>query len=73
MRVPCALNAVLPHDIPVIPVGGIDETRFESWPRAGSGGFGVGSALYRPGIEQLELHHRAQKLTAALRALAKTQ
>ena len=68
-----ALCAVLPHDIPLIPVGGIDETRFESWLRAGAAGFGIGSALYRPGIETLELRRRAQKLVAALRALAPTQ
>ena len=68
-----SLRAVLPPDTPLIPVGGIDEARFESWLRAGAAGFGVGSALYRPGIERLELRSRAQKLTAALRALAPAQ
>jgi 2-dehydro-3-deoxyphosphogalactonate aldolase len=68
-----ALRAVLPHDTPLIPVGGIDETSFESWLRAGSAGFGIGSALYRPGIEQPELRCRAQKFVAALHAFAPTQ
>jgi 2-keto-3-deoxy-6-phosphogluconate aldolase len=35
-----ALRAVVPHDTPVIPVGGIDETCLESWLRAGAAGFG---------------------------------
>jgi 2-dehydro-3-deoxyphosphogalactonate aldolase len=68
-----SLRAVLPPDMPLIPVGGIDETRFEGWLRVGAAGFGIGSALYQPGIERLELRRRAKKLTASLRALAPTQ
>lgn len=68
-----ALRAVLPHDMPLVPVGGIDETRFESWLRAGAAGFGIGSALYRPGIEPPELCDRAHKLVSALRALTPNQ
>lgn len=68
-----ALRAVLPHDIPLIPVGGIDEARMESWVRAGAAGFGIGSTLYRPGIKPDELRDRAHKLVATLRALAPTQ
>jgi 2-dehydro-3-deoxyphosphogalactonate aldolase len=65
-----ALRAVLPHGLPLIPVGGIDETRLEAWLRAGASGFGIGSALYRPGIKAAELRERAQALVAALQALA---
>jgi 2-dehydro-3-deoxyphosphogalactonate aldolase len=65
-----ALRAVLPHDIPLIPVGGIDETCLESWLRAGAAGFGIGSALYRPGIKPPELRDRAHKLVVAMQALA---
>jgi 2-dehydro-3-deoxyphosphogalactonate aldolase len=62
-----SLRAVLPPDIPLIPVGGIDETRFGGWLRAGAAGFGIGSALYRPGIKPPELRDRAHKLVAGLR------
>ena len=40
---------------------------------AGAAGFGIGSALYRPGIQPPELRDRAHKLVSALRALAPTQ
>jgi 2-dehydro-3-deoxyphosphogalactonate aldolase len=61
-----ALRAVLPPEMPLIPVGGIDETRFEGWLAAGAAGFGIGSALYRPRIKPAELRERAQSLLAAL-------
>src|SRR6476646_4696613 len=35
-----SLRAVLPPGMPLIPVGGIDETRFERWLRVGAAGFG---------------------------------
>ena len=65
-----ALRAVLPRDLPLIPVGGIDETHFEAWLHAGAAGFGIGSALYRPRIKLAELRDRAQKLVRTLQALA---
>jgi 2-dehydro-3-deoxyphosphogalactonate aldolase len=65
-----SLRAVLPPDMPLIPVGGIDETRLESWLRAGAAGFGIGSALYRPGIKPPELRNRAHELLGAMQALA---
>ena len=58
--------------MPLIPVGGMDETRFESWLRAGAAGFGIGSAIYKPGIKPPELRDRVHKLLAALRAQART-
>jgi len=67
-----ALRAVLPHDMPIIPVGGIDQTRFESWLQAGAAGFGIGSALYRPGIKPAELHDRASNLMIAMQTLLPT-
>lgn len=64
-----ALRAVLPHKMPIIPVGGIDQSRFESWLQAGAAGFGIGSALYRPGIQPAELRDRASNLMIAMKAL----
>jgi len=64
-----ALRAVLPHELPIIPVGGIDQTRFESWLQAGAAGFGIGSALYRPGIKPAELRNRASNLMIAVQKL----
>lgn len=41
--------AVLPSDIPVLPVGGIKPDNMGGWLDAGASGFGLGSGLYRPG------------------------
>jgi 2-dehydro-3-deoxyphosphogalactonate aldolase len=62
-----SLRAVLPRGVPIIPVGGIDERGFEVWLAAGAAGFGVGSALYKPGVTADVLRARAQTLVAALK------
>ncbi len=62
-----SLRAVLPRGVPIIPVGGIDERSFEIWLAAGAAGFGIGSALYKPGVTADVLRARAQTLVAALR------
>ena len=41
--------AVLPREIPVLPVGGIRPDNMGPWLEAGASGFGLGSGLYRPG------------------------
>jgi len=61
-----SLRAVLPRDLPLIPVGGIDERSFESWLAAGAAGFGIGSALYKPGTSADALRARARDFFAAL-------
>ena len=61
-----SMRAVLPRDLPLIPVGGIDERSFASWLAAGAAGFGIGSALYRPGTSADTLRTRARDLFAAL-------
>ena len=44
-----AMRAVLPPDVPVYAVGGAGADNFSDWRRAGADGFGLGTALYRPG------------------------
>ena len=44
-----ALLAVIPANVPVLAVGGVDAGNLAAWWAAGARGFGVGSALYRPG------------------------
>lgn len=61
-----AFRAVLPCDFPVIPVGGIDEKSFASWLAAGAAGFGIGSALYKPGNSPAAVRERARRLFEAL-------
>lgn len=60
-----ALRAVLPPHIPVLPVGGIDGADIAGWRAAGAAGFGIGSALYKPGMTPAEVAQRAHALVAA--------
>ena len=45
-----ALRAVFTKDTVMIPVGGITPEVMADFWRAGANGFGLGSALYRPGV-----------------------
>lgn len=44
-----ALRAVLPASIPLVPVGGITPSSMSNYLKAGATGFGIGSALFKPG------------------------
>jgi 2-dehydro-3-deoxyphosphogalactonate aldolase len=45
-----AMRAVLPADLRVLPVGGIAPDTMGEYRAAGAAGFGLGSALYKPGM-----------------------
>jgi 2-dehydro-3-deoxyphosphogalactonate aldolase len=61
-----AQRAVLPADVPVLPVGSIVPESLGPWFAAGASGFGLGSALYRPGCSAGEVHERACRFVAAV-------
>ncbi len=61
-----ALRAVLPPQVPVLPVGGMDAGTIPAWHAAGAAGFGIGSALYRPGDDAATVAAKAAALVAAL-------
>ena len=63
-----AMRAVLPKDLRVLPVGGIDPDKCEPWLRAGASGFGLGSALYKPGMSASDVRSRADAFREALQA-----
>lgn len=65
-----ALKTVLPPDIPVLAVGGADAATFGIWRSAGAAGFGIGSALYTPGMTAAAIGEKAKALAAACRALS---
>lgn len=60
-----ALRPVLPAGTLVFAVGGAGPDNFEDWIKAGADGFGIGSALYKPGMDVHEIADRAQKIVAA--------
>jgi 2-dehydro-3-deoxyphosphogalactonate aldolase len=61
-----ALRAVLPTGTRVFPVGGIDASNLLSWQAAGAAGFGIGSAIYRPGDTPATVTAKAAALIKAL-------
>lgn len=60
-----AIRAVLPKDLPVYAVGGAGPDNFADWVKAGANGFGIGTALYTPGLSVDEIHARATRIVAA--------
>jgi 2-dehydro-3-deoxyphosphogalactonate aldolase len=60
-----ALAAVLPAGTPLYAVGGVGPADFGAWRAAGATGFGIGSALYTPGLAASEIAERARALIAA--------
>jgi 2-dehydro-3-deoxyphosphogalactonate aldolase len=63
-----AWRAVLPSGTPLLPVGGITPEGMGRWRGAGADGFGLGSALYRPGASAQEVGERARAFVANWRA-----
>ncbi len=60
-----ALRAVLPAGTRVLPVGGIAPDNMAPWLKAGAAGFGIGSALYSPGVSPEQIAVRARAFIAA--------
>lgn len=64
-----AIRAVLPGGTRVYAVGGATPGSLAEWAAAGAAGFGIGSALYRPGQGHDETGHKARAFVEAWRAL----
>ena len=60
-----AIRAVLPIGTQVYAVGGADHTNFAEWIGARANGFGIGSALYKPGFTPAEVATRAKAMVQA--------
>ncbi|MBE0626532.1 MAG: 2-dehydro-3-deoxy-6-phosphogalactonate aldolase [Burkholderiales bacterium] len=62
-----ALRAVLPASARVLPVGGITADNMSGYLAAGASGFGIGSALYKPGVSAAQVRAQALRFIAACR------
>jgi 2-dehydro-3-deoxyphosphogalactonate aldolase len=62
-----AMRAVLPAEVQLLPVGGISPDNMAPYLSAGANGFGLGSALYKPGCTAQQVREAAQRFVQALR------
>jgi 2-dehydro-3-deoxyphosphogalactonate aldolase len=53
----------------VYAVGGAGPSNFADWAKAGANGFGIGTALYTPGLSTAEIATRATTIVAAYDAV----
>jgi 2-dehydro-3-deoxyphosphogalactonate aldolase len=60
-----AWRAVLPKGAPILPVGGITPDNMAPYVKAGAAGFGLGSALYKPGDDAMATRAKAAAFRAA--------
>ncbi|MBT5295119.1 MAG: 2-dehydro-3-deoxy-6-phosphogalactonate aldolase [Octadecabacter sp.] len=63
-----AIRAVLPTGTQVYAVGGAEPENFADWFAASADGFGLGSALYKPGMTSADIAARAKDIVAAFDA-----
>lgn len=60
-----AMRAVLPPKVRLYAVGGAGPKNFKDWRAAGIDGFGIGSALYKPGDSAAKVEAAACEIVAA--------
>ena len=65
-----AWAAVLPKNTAILPVGGITPDGMAPYVKAGAGGFGLGSALYKPGDDAHAVREKAAAFRRAWARLA---
>ena len=64
-----AIRAVLPRDVPILPVGSITVENMGDYWSSGANGFGLGSALYKVGNSAEQVGKSAAKFKAAIESL----
>ena len=57
--------AVLPATVRLLPVGGIGVGNMAAYRQAGANGFGIGSALFKPGMTPAQVAESAAGFKAA--------
>lgn len=65
-----AWRAVFPKALALLPVGGITPDNMGPYVAAGANGFGLGSALYKPGLTAAQVSANAQAFAAGWRSVS---
>ena len=65
-----AIRAVLPSDTSIYAVGGADAANVGEWLEAGANGFGIGSAVFKPGWSADQVGKAARTFAEAYRQAA---
>lgn len=65
-----AIRVVLPMGTRLLPVGGITPDNMQPYVDAGATGFGLGSALYKPGMTADDVAAVARRFVVAWESLA---
>jgi len=64
-----AMKAVLPRNLPVFPVGGVEPGNMRDFVEAGAAGFGIGSAIFKPGDTPEAVYRKAVGFVEAWTAI----
>lgn len=64
-----AIRAVLPPELEIAAVGGVSENNFGDYAKIGLKSFGLGSSLYKAGMDAAEVSRRARATTTAYDAV----
>ena len=67
-----AWKAVLPRHVYVYAVGGVTPANMKDWAEAGCAGFGIGSNIYKPGMNADDVGKAARDFVAAWKKLGGT-
>jgi 2-dehydro-3-deoxyphosphogalactonate aldolase len=64
-----SIRSVIPHDIPLFPVGGVRPQSMAAYVDAGASGFGIGGQLFKPGMDEEAVRRAADAFMSARAAL----
>lgn len=67
-----AIRVVIPKETRLLPVGGITPDNIQHYLEAGADGFGLGSALFKPGMTIEQTTNNARKFATAWRRLQRS-
>lgn len=61
------IQAVLPSDLQVVAVGGVEASNIKAWIEGGASGVGAASSIYKPGNTPHQVAQKAKALVCALK------